>query len=75
MSLRSGSRFRASLALLRVAAAALETEQHFRTIMGYRDPWMLEAALDEGQSLGDQRQTPIHNGRVAAWHTRESRPT
>jgi hypothetical protein len=29
------------------ATAYLETEQHFRKILGYRDLWMLQAALDE----------------------------
>jgi hypothetical protein len=28
------------------AAALLETEKNFRKIMGYRDLWMLKAALD-----------------------------
>jgi len=37
--------------VLRWAAAAyLETEKHFRRIMGYRDLWMLKALLDEGQT-------------------------
>jgi transposase-like protein len=29
------------------AAALLETEKHFRKIMGYKDVWMLKAVLDE----------------------------
>ena len=34
--------------VLRWAAAAyLETEQRFRKILGYRDLWILQAALDE----------------------------
>ena len=34
--------------VLRWAAAAyLETEQRFRKIIGYRDLWILQAALDE----------------------------
>jgi putative transposase len=37
------------MALRWAAAAALETEKHFRKIMGHRDLWMLKAALDEGQ--------------------------
>ena len=32
------------------AAAFLMTEKRFRKIMGYRDLWMLEAALEETQS-------------------------
>jgi len=31
------------------AAACLDTEKHFRRIIGYRDLWMLQAVLDEGQ--------------------------
>jgi len=36
--------------VLRWAAALLMTEQNFRKIMGYRDLWMLKAALDENQT-------------------------
>jgi len=37
--------------VLRWAAAAyLDTEKSFRRIMGYRDLWMLKAALDEGSA-------------------------
>ena len=32
-------------------AALLMTEQHFRRMMGYRDLWMLKAALDQNQVL------------------------
>jgi len=44
-------RWRDGKMVLRWAAAALlMTEQNFRRIMGYRDLWMLKAALDENQS-------------------------
>ncbi len=44
-------RWRDGRMVLRWAAAALlMTEQNFRRIMGYRDLWMLKAALDENQS-------------------------
>ena len=40
-------RWRNGQMVLRWAAAALlETEKNFRKIMGYRDLWMLKAALD-----------------------------
>jgi len=43
--------------VLRGAAAAhLETDKHFRRIMGYRDLWMLEALPDEGEA---QRQEQV----------------
>jgi putative transposase len=45
-------RWRDGKMVLRWAAAALlMTEQNFRKIMGYRDLWMLKAALDENQTL------------------------
>lgn len=31
------------------ASALLMTEQHFRKIMGYRELWMLKAALGKNQ--------------------------
>ncbi len=44
-------RWRDGRMVLRWAAAALlMTEQNFRRIMGYRDLWMLKAALDENQT-------------------------
>ncbi len=44
-------RWRDGKMVLRWAAAALlMTEQNFRRIMGYRDLWMLRAALDENQT-------------------------
>ena len=36
--------------MLRWAAALLMTENSFRKIVGYRDLWMLKAALDEKQA-------------------------
>ena len=40
-------RWRDGRMVLRWAAALLMTEQNFRKIMGYRDLWMLKAALDQ----------------------------
>jgi len=54
------------MALRWAAAAALETEKNLRKIMGHEHLWMLKAVLDEGQSLSDQSQLPVDNGRVAA---------
>jgi transposase-like protein len=43
--------------VLRWAAAALmTTEKNFRRIMGYDKLWMLKAALDEDQSVGDRQK-------------------
>jgi putative transposase len=39
-------RWRDGKMVLRWAAALLMTEQNFRKMMGYRDLWMLEAALE-----------------------------
>jgi hypothetical protein len=36
------------------AAALLMTEQNFRKIMGYRDLWMVKAALDQKGELVQQ---------------------
>jgi transposase-like protein len=48
-------RWRDGKMVLRWAAAALlMTEQHFRKIMGYRDLWMLKAALDRNTVLVQQ---------------------
>ena len=48
---RRVARWRDGKMVLRWAAAALlMTEQDFRRIMGYRDLWMLKAALDENQT-------------------------
>ncbi len=44
-------RWRDGQMVLRWAASALlMTEKHFRKLMGYRDLWMLKAALDENQA-------------------------
>ena len=37
-----------------VATAHLETEQHFRKIISYRDLWMLQAILDETEERQEQ---------------------
>lgn len=42
------------MALCWASAAALETEKHFRKIVGHRDLWLLKAALDEGVAAGEQ---------------------
>jgi hypothetical protein len=48
-------RWRDAKMVLRWAAAALlMTEQKFRKIMGYRDLWMLKAALDQNKVLVQQ---------------------
>jgi len=48
---RKVCRWRDGKMVLRWAAAALlMTEQNFRRIMGYRDLWMLKAALEENQT-------------------------
>ena len=54
------------MALRWAAAAALETERHFRKLMGYRDLWMLRAALDEGQSASRESLLPLDEEREAA---------
>ena len=43
-----------SMVLRWAATAYLETEQHFRKIIGYRDLWILPAALDEKDSHEEQ---------------------
>ena len=55
--LRTGrvSHWKSGSMVLRWAATAyLETEQNFRKLMGYRDLWMLQAALDENRSGEEQ---------------------
>jgi len=54
------------MALRWAGAAALETEKHFRKIMGHRDLWMLKAVLDEDRALGEKSPIPFDEGRVAA---------
>ncbi len=52
---RRVSRWRNGKMVLRWAAATLlMTEQNFRKIMGYRDLWMLKAALDQKGVLAQQ---------------------
>lgn len=52
---RKVCRWRDGQMVLRWAAAALlMTEQNFRKIMGYRDLWMLKAALDQKRVLAQQ---------------------
>ena len=52
---RKVCRWRDGKMVLRWAAAALlMTEQNFRKIMGYRDLWMLKAALDQKGVLAQQ---------------------
>ena len=48
------------------AAAALETERNFRKIMGHKDLWILQAALDEGQSECKKAEDHLDEGRLAA---------
>jgi len=55
-----------AMALRWAAAAALETEKRFRMIVGYRDLWMLQAALEDAQLLSIQSQNPVDEGRLAA---------
>lgn len=54
------------MALRWAAAAALETEQNFRKIMGHRDLWMLKAVLDEGQLASEESLIPMDEECVAA---------
>jgi putative transposase len=62
------------MALRWAAAAALETEKHFRRIMGHGDLWMLKAALDEDSSAGrmadhavtKEGKNALDQGRLAA---------
>jgi hypothetical protein len=54
------------MALRWAGAAAMETERNFRKIMGHKGLWMLKAVLDEGQSLSEESQISVDEGRVAA---------
>jgi len=54
------------MALRWAGAAALETERHFRKLLGYRDLWMLKAALEEDQSVSKESPSPLDEGREAA---------
>jgi len=49
------TRWRDGAMVLRwAAAAAMETEKHFRKVIGHRDLWMLKAALDAGPATAEQ---------------------
>lgn len=48
------------------AAAAQETEQNFRRMIGHEDLWMLEAVLDESRTFSEESKFPVDNGRLAA---------
>jgi transposase-like protein len=54
------------MALRWAAAAALETERNFRKLMGYRDLWMLKAALEESQLASNPALNPLDGAREAA---------
>jgi hypothetical protein len=57
------------------AGPALETEKNSREIIAHRDPWMLEAALDEVHLSGWELLIDVDEDRVAAQNPAESRPT
>ena len=64
---RRVTRWRHGEMVLRWAAAAwLETEKHFRKIMGHRDLWMLEAALTDPRQACDPAPSAVAKERVAA---------
>jgi transposase-like protein len=48
------------------AAAALETEKNFRKIIGFRDLWMLKAALEDDQTSDEAAASAIDQERLAA---------
>jgi len=54
------------MALRWAAAAALETEKNFRKIIGFRDLWMLNAALDDDQTLDEKAVSAVDEERLAA---------
>lgn len=55
-----------AMALRWAAAAALETEKNFRKIMGHKDLWMLQAALDEDQPSKKRAEATLDEERIAA---------
>jgi len=64
---RRVTRWRNGEMVLRWAATAwLETEKHFRKIMGHRDLWMLQAALADSGATADRAGSGIDKERVAA---------
>jgi transposase-like protein len=48
------------------AAGALETEKNFRRIIGFRDLWMLKAALDDDQTSDEKAASVVDEERLAA---------
>ena len=59
--------------ILRWAAATyLETEKHFRRIMGYKSLWVLEAALREGK---EEEKEENQTREVAATEGDQPKPT
>jgi hypothetical protein len=54
------------MALRWAAAAALETEKNFRKIMGYKELWMLKAALDEDHLPTKEALNALDEDRIAA---------
>ena len=61
MDWRSGA-----MVLRWAAAAALETEKSFRKIIGFRDLWMLKAALDDDKGLDENAVSAVDKERLAA---------
>ncbi len=55
MRTRRVCRWRAGMPARWVAAAFLETEKHFRRIMGYKDLWALKAIL-RGEAVRTKQQ-------------------
>jgi hypothetical protein len=61
------TRWRSGDMVLRwAAAAALETEKGFRKIIGFRDLWMLKAALDDYQTAAENAHSVVDKQRLAA---------
>ena len=48
------------------AAAALETEKDFHKVIGFRDLWMLKAALDDCQTADENANSFVDEERLAA---------
>jgi len=44
----------------------LETEKHFRKLMGHQDRWLLKAALDDQQPAGERAEQAFDRERLAA---------
>jgi len=61
------TRWRSGDMVLRwAAAAALETEKGFRKIIGFRDLWMLKAALDDYQTAAENANSVVDKKCLAA---------